>query len=398
MHPLLSDIATFYRRWHALEETFGSDNGTIIDFDYCPAQYVSDSSPFQNRVEVLTQVERLISEMAAAPPTAFCNHQHLALKLQGSRAYVRALMGERIPIQEYIRATIGVDAKPISSSELDGLRDDANRALNRIGLSYRREDLEQYELKTLDDNVKAFGEELREIATQMVAFVRSELKLTAEPRYTIQEVQVDEYWTNFVDGKRGEPLRLRFNTHPRKTYRKGIAFEMAAHEVAAHLINILELSQGEEEGRVDAPALNTTLHSCELFQMEGLEQCLIRLLDHPFEISAHAAISEAVRAYHSGIMHNAHLELEGGRPVDEVIASVSNDAPYLNQMGVLSELRDRSRSPLYRTLIFAYYPSRRAFSRAAELPSSKRKEFLRSMYRELWTPTQIEAQLESLQS
>ena len=305
-------------------------------------------------------------------------------------------MGERYSIERYIKSTLGVDAVKVLPLELERLRGEVAEALKAIGVRHSSADRERYEALTLDDKVSAFGVELREIATQMVEFVRSELGLDAVPDYTIEEVQEDEYWSNFVDGKLGAPLRLRFNTHPRKTYRKGLAFEMAAHEVAAHLINILELSLSERQGRVDAPALNTTLHSCELIQMEGLAQSLIHLLDHPFAVSDFTVINQALRDYHMALLHNGHLELEEGRPIDEVFRSVTEAAPFLKELGVLSELRDRSRSPCFRTLIFVYYPSKKQFMRAAPLPLAKRKRFLQTMYRELWTPDQIDQQLAEL--
>lgn len=398
IHPLISEIATFYRRWHLLEGTLGADNGTIIDFDYCPPEHVNESTPFAGRMQVLAEVERLRGASGSAGSGDFCNHEHLLKKLEGSEAYVRALMGERSSIEEYIGATLGVAAERAPASELEELKAEVEAALATIQVRHRAADLARYEALTLDDNVSSFGVELREIATRMVQFVRSELGLHAEPDYTIQEVQEDEYWSNFVDGKLGAPLRLRFNTHPRKTYRKGLAFEMAAHEVAAHLINILELSLSERQGRVDAPALNTTLHSCELIQMEGLAQSLIHLLEHPFEVSEFTRINQALRSYHMALLQNAHLDLEEGRRVDQVVRSVTGAAPFLKELGVLSELRDRSRSQLFRTLIFVYYPSKKQFMRAAPLPLAARKSFLKRMYQELWTPSQIDGQLAAMLS
>lgn len=395
-HPLCAEIATFYRRWHSFEGTLGADNGTIIDFDFCPPEYVSDSTPFADRMEVLATVMKLREAHADAAPSEFCNYEHLGKKLEGSEAYVRALMGERFSIESYIRATLGVGADRASMMEIEALRDEVERALASIGVRHLATDLARYEAVTLDANVTSFGVELREIATRMVAFVRDELGLHADPDYTIEEVQEDEYWTNFVDGKLGSPLRLRFNTHPRKSYRKGLAFEMAAHEVAAHLLNILELSLSERQGRVDAPALNTTLHSCELIQMEGLAQSLIHLLEHPFEVSPFALVNEALRSYHMALLQNAHLDLEEGKLVDEVVRSVTEAAPFLNELGVLSELRDRSRSVCFRTLIFVYYPSKKQFMRAAAAPLGARKSFLKRMYQELWTPSQIDEQLAAM--
>ena len=390
-HPLLSDIATFYRRWHALEESLGGD--AIIDFDYCPPEFVRERAPFESRLAVLRTLDTLREALASAKPHEFCNHEHLTIKLEGSSAYVRALMGQRFAIQDYIKQTLGIDVEPVTDSELSQLREDAERSLSRIGIQLRKEDREKHERETVDPDVSSFGIELREIATRMVEYVRQELELEAIPDYTIQEVQEDAYWTNFVDGKLGAPLRLRFNTHPRKTYRKGLAFEMAAHEVAAHLINILELSLSAKRGKVDAAALNTTLHSCELYQMEGLAQSLIHLLDHPFEVSDFTAIETDLRTYHIALLQRAHLDIEGGKPVDEVLRWVLDNGPFLREVGVLSELRDRSLSPCFRTLIFVYHPSKKKFMEARTLSLEKRKRFLQGMYRELWTPVQIEKQL-----
>ena len=390
-----SKIATFYRRWHVLEETFGADNAGIIDFDYCPAELVSDATPFANRLEALRAAETLLENITNSNEP-LCNSELLSMKLAGSCTYLRALMGEKIPLPKYIRDTLGIEAEPVSKDELDELKEQAQSALSPFGIRWQKEDLEKYRQIRAYPDISRFGSELRALASSWSTFVRAELGLRAEPNYTIEEVQVDEYWTNFVDGKLGQPLRLRFNTHPRKRYHKGVAYRMAAHEVAAHLIQILELSHGREQGLVDAPALNTTLHTCELFQMEGLAQTLMHLLRPDIDGAEDGFCEDAVATFHIATLQEAHLRIEEGRPVDEVLDWIFRSAPFLGEAGVTAELRDRSRSVTFRVLIFAYHPSRKKFMEALQLPLLQRKTFLRSMYRQLWTPQQIEVQLQSL--
>jgi hypothetical protein len=159
---------------------------------------------------------------------------------------------------------------------------------------------------------------------------------------------------------------------------------------------VLELDAARRAGDVDGAALNLAVHSCEQFQLEGLAQTVIYLIAEEGEVPEALELDHKLRGYHAALTNNAQIELESGRPVDEVIERLLLEDPFLPPLKAFSDLRDRARHPLYRAYMFVYAPSKRKFLTAGSLSKTKRIEFLRRMYTRLWTPAQIDSQLKVL--
>src|SRR6187402_3072413 len=121
---LFQEINGFYRRWHSFESTLGKDAGSVLDFDYCPPEDTATGTPFSDRLAVLDELERLQSDVQASSGS-FSNKDFLRLKLEGANAYLRTLMGERLPFERYLEATIGITPKPLPKDELAALRESA---------------------------------------------------------------------------------------------------------------------------------------------------------------------------------------------------------------------------------------------------------------------------------
>ena len=74
------------------------------------------------------------------------------------------------------------------------------------------------------------------------------------------------------------------NTHERIEYEQRSARGLAAHEIAGHAAHVAGMRQAVRDGRLDACALNLTVHSCEAFHMEGLAQVALYALSRPGEL------------------------------------------------------------------------------------------------------------------
>ena len=395
--PISRAISGFYRRWHMLEAGIGPDAGSILDFDYCPAELSDSATPYTTRIQALDTLIALRDELRSAEPTMFANYEFLSDKLLGSETYLRALMGEHFSFATYIRNILGVSTEPLTEVEIAELRDAAQTELAKFDIAWDASALEKYESRFAWDDVAQFALDLRQHAKYWVNKVRSELELTTEPNYTIEEAHEDAYWWNWIDGSVGQPIRLRVNTHPRIHLKKGSEISLAAHEIAGHAVHILELDASRRAGRVDAAAMNTTVHTLELFQMEGVAQSVLWLLVEDEATDILKAYS-AVSMYHMALLQQAHIELEAGASITQTLRKIAAQSPLLKEETILSDLRDRCRHPMYRALMFVYYPSYKTFLCASHLSAAGKRMFLREMYREFWTPKQIFQQLERLAS
>jgi hypothetical protein len=387
---------SFYRRWHELEATFGKDGGLVLDWDYCPQEARIEKSAFNDRHEVLAELETLREELESVPENDLSNKTFFTHKLRGADAYVRALMGERIPFSDFIEATQGLPPVRASSDEIASLREKVGSGLARLGIPWDERYVQLYEELTRYPDMEKFGDRLREIASQWVKRVADRLGLDIEPLYEIETVTVDEFWYNFIDGKLGQSIRLRINTHPRCHYRKGDDHSKATHEIAGHALQVLSWNKQFGLARVESTAMNLTMHSCEMFQAEGVAQSIAVLIAEEGEIDDQAQIQDDLLHYHMAVTNNAQLDIEEGRSFDEVLKEVVAAAPFLPPASAAADLRDRTQNPMFRSYVHVYYPSAKMFLSAQELPKDDRLAFLRSMYERFWTPRQIEERLSKL--
>lgn len=396
MPELIPAISRFYHRWHGLEENLG-DKIEILDFDYCPREDLLElEPPFSDRKEALTHLEALRGRLAGTGPNSLRNAEFLTQKLTGSAAFLRALMGERIPFDTYLRATMGIEPEQMPVEELEAMRGELEQRFSEINIPFSPEGKQMFDRLMVMDDLSQFETNLRSEADRWVDIIQQRVGLKAKPDYNVDVVKEDAYWSNWISGSAEKGIRLRVNTHPRITFLKGSETGFAAHEIGAHALQILELDASRRAAQLDSAALNLTVHNCEQFQFEGLAQTVMFLVAREGEIPEELDLDLRLKFYHSALLNNAQIELEAGLPVDEVIDRVLVQAPFLKQLRVSSDVRDRGRHPLFRTYIHIYFPSQRKFLAAQKLSETRRREFLYRMYTQIWTAGQIDAMLKDL--
>jgi hypothetical protein len=171
---------------------------------------------------------------------------------------------------------------------------------------------------------------------------------------------------------------------------------VSAHEIAGHGVHVMTLDRARAAGEIENTLMNTTVHSCEMFQMEGVAQSVIHLISEEGELHSDTDLSEALGLFHQAIRNRAQLEVEEGQSIDLVARRALSAAPFLKPLTLLSDLRDRSRNVTFRAYVHVYHPSLKMFLRVKNYPASARYEFLRRMYTRFWTPRQIEGIIEEL--
>lgn len=375
------EVTRFYRRWHALERALGPEGGLVLDFDM--ASDVGPCPPFANRNEALRALEDF------RVPQDLRNPAFVEAKLEGAAAYLRALDGERADFDVYVRQTMGITPEVVPRAELDALREELE-----VGFADRR-------IPFSPDGRVAFGAwfgsvsgdqlgtPLRAHAERYVARVLALLGGLPTPEYRIEVVREDAYWSNWIDGSAASGVLLRVNTHERIEYNRFSAEALAAHEIAGHAVHVAALRRAVAGGSADPCVLNLAVHSCEAFHMEGLAQVAQAVLSNAEEGGADHALLERHRDYAGARINNAQIAIERGADLDEEVAATLRDCPLLKPLAVQSSLRDRRMSPLLRSYIHVYAPSRRLFLQAVALPEASRAAFFRAAWTGVYTPDQL---------
>ncbi len=377
-------IARFYKQWHALEKSRGDQGGLVIDFDMAPRALVEEVTPYPDRWAALDALGRLRADVDTAPDVR--NRALLRAKLAGAEAYLRALMGERAPLEAYVAATMGFRPTRSPAAALAEEKEALVAAFAARGIPWSEAGRAPFAEQHDRPDLTTFEPDLRGAAADLVGRLRARLPGLPEPAFRVEVVATDAYWSNWIDGSVEDGVTLKVNTHPRVTYQRHSHLALAAHEIAGHACHVAGLRGA---GRVDPAALNLAVHSCEAFQMEGIAQAMLHVLLAPDEIPEGLRLLERLRAWRGSRVNDAWLDVEAGAPIDRVCAALEADMPLSSVLSLRSGLRDRSRDPLYRCYIPVYAPSRALFMEAAALPPPRRDAFVAEAMTQLWTPAQL---------
>jgi len=195
---LLRDwVESAVRRWHSLELAHGRD--PVIDYDCAPnADHVE---PYPDQVAAL---DELVSLRAAA------DDGPLLASLEAHTTYLAALIGQQIPLSDYVARTQGCGARGWSPSYVAHRKEVAQEALASLDVGWDASTWER--LRELEGAVPAAeaGLLVREYADEFEPAVRKLTGATAEFRLSVETVEEDAYWSYWLDGA-GHDARLRMN-------------------------------------------------------------------------------------------------------------------------------------------------------------------------------------------
>lgn len=213
------DVEQTIRAWdrHELEQ----GRAAIIDFDFRPT--TAEPPLPQDR---LTTYQRLSELLPDADEPA------VAQRINADLAYLRALMGERMPLNEYVQATQGCPAIGWPSDYVAAKGDIARAHLDALGVGWGENTVN--DLAQIEGPIDATQapDAIRDAATEYEAAVRHATGSDAEFDLIIENADVDAYWSYWLDGA-GQKVRLRLNTRS-SNYTKVQARQFALHEVLGH--------------------------------------------------------------------------------------------------------------------------------------------------------------------
>jgi hypothetical protein len=362
--------------WQNIEAKEGAFQ--IIDFQLIEGEGNNSAGTF---LEILEQLVNLRQRAESS----YLNQRILAYE-----TFLRARMGECVPLEPYIGRTLGFQPAHFDSEVLDRILCQTEVALDEIGLAFNRQ--LKTSLTEIDTKVEAnaFPEFLKEAFSTEKRLLERRLAISLDFDIEIEYCSVDEYWSYWVDGGR-DGFRLRINMQGRKqpfSWAEGLQF--LSHEILAHCGQMSQWMQQIESQKLPRSSGLTFVAGPEQFCFEGLAQTLPLWL-YGKDINPILKGRVLVDLYTSLVKNNAHIMINSGFPVEACIDYMISHLPYTHQDGASRDLRSRSTNPLFRAYQLVYPASFLAFfEKELEIGTcSRADDFLKACYTRFMSASEI---------
>jgi hypothetical protein len=365
------DSERVLREWDAFETARG---GTpIIDFDCRPGGPAPAAAP-----DRLTVYRRLAGLRAAAAGP-------VATRLDADLAYLGALLGERPPLDDYVRRTQGCGTAGWSDEHMAGVAERARTALADLGIAWGpRTNAELRDAEGPLDVADA-PDAIRGAAEELEPAVRDATGSTAPYTLTIETAEVDAYWAYWLDGAGGE-VRLRLNL-PNVEFTRTGATQFALHEVLGHGLQSASLSA--RAAAEDVPWVRLlSVHAPQQVMLEGLAQAWpLFLLPDDEVLVARVRLGH----YTQLVLARAHRAINDGVPAVECADRLRAAVPWTTDKAVARFLADRGSSAEHRSYMWAYPAGIDWFAALADAGADVAGRVLRAAYRAPLTPDDLAA-------
>jgi hypothetical protein len=336
---LRDDVEAVIRSWDVYEQQRGCP--PVIDYDCTPA-------PPAEPVEALHRLDAAdrLTDLSRRADDA--GDGRLVERIGSHLAYLRARVGEQIPLDDYISSTQGCPAAGWPPDHVLAVGDRARAVLGDLGIAWGSNT--DSELKRLEGEIDAADvrDAIFDVAGKLDAHVRPATGSSAAYSLNVETADVDAYWAYWLDGARGTS-RLRLNMRRAKFTPVRVRY-LVLHEVFGHAL------QGAAWAEVCASEPVTwvrflSVHAQHQVLLEGLADAL------PFFVCPDDEILIArlhLMHYLHLVRAELHVAINRGASVATCIEHARRRAPFWSSEDVADILTDRSVDPLLRTYLWAY--------------------------------------------
>jgi hypothetical protein len=371
--PLRDAIEETIRRWDALERSHGE--APVIDFDCAPP--TEKPRPYDNRFAALDDLTQLRIE-------ADTQHQPvLSAQLDAHIAYLCALLGQQLPLDEYISLTQGCIPRGWTQDYIEQCASIAREALSSLGISW--DERTWMNLGAVSEQLPAadVSSAIAAYAEKYESSIRRLVDTDADFNLTIEDVEADAYWSYWLDGA-GHDTRLRINRN-KTSFSRVDAYRFALHEVLGHALQYSSLTAQAESHNVEWPRI-LAVHCPHQILFEGLAQILPWVASPDDEIiCARTRIDHFMNLVRGQI----HIRINSGATAADCRNLAFHQVPWWTDEEIAREIYDRSRNPQFRSYLWSYPAGIDWFVRLVEAGGTTLAEVLREAYRRPLTPSEL---------
>ncbi|MFC8046157.1 hypothetical protein [Nocardia sp. NPDC057353] len=359
------------RAWNQHELARGAP--PIIDYDFYPPTSANEIEP----------VDRLSTLFRLRALRADCTETVVAQRIDADSAYLRALIGERIPLDDYVRATQGCPATGWDAEYVTECGRVAQGCLDDAGIGWGPEAMTELAAAEGPIDPANAPEAIRAAAADYESAVRTVTGSDAPYRLTIETAEVDAYWAYWLDGA-GNRVRLRLNTRNAQ-YTEVRARQFALHEILGH--GLQSASMAARCAEEDVPWVRLlSVHGPQQVLLEGWAQAMpLFVAPDDRELAMRVRLDH----YTQLVRAELHLSLERGAPIEECADLARRRVPWWSDRYIADALADRGTNPQLRSYLWAYAAGIDWFVHLAAAPPSTVDTVLRAAYRAPLTPAEL---------
>ncbi|MEU4694324.1 hypothetical protein [Actinoplanes sp. NPDC023714] len=361
------------RAWDAYERKRGTS--AVIDYDCYP--HGAAVQPAASRLEVLHALEDLWQRLGDR------ELPELRRRLRSDLTYLRALLGERLPLNDYVEQTQGCSALGWSDDYLMQRRELMRDRLTAIGVGWNAQTATELAQVETPLNVEDVPDVVRQMMTDLEPAVRRITGSTAPFELSIENVHIDAYWSYWLDGA-GQNARMRLNLK-NAVFTEVSARAFTLHEIFGHALQGASFSaQALTE---DVPWVRLcSVHAAQQVLMEGLAQAL-PLFVIPDDQRAMARLSFV--HYTQLARADLHRLVNAGASIDDCVTRARFLVPSWTDENIGNILSDRAVNPQLRSYLWAYPAGLDWFTALAESESEVIGSVLQACYRKPLAPEEL---------
>ena len=379
--PQTDSIMQAYRGWDAFEKGNGID---IIDFDLVPP---IEPQRFETRREVLEALLSLRDNIEPNNP----QEEFIKAKLNASTYFLRALMGENIPYEEYVENITGVKPELIPEDEIQKQKTVMEDLMRDAGYGQGREPFQDFISRIKVTKAEAETEAKKCEETLIPVALKSLALNDVEFPHEIRFVEERDYWMGWTSTTPEGLLLLRYNFDPIHNWVQGDMEFMTLHEVGGHFVQAGLLRKRIADGEVNPVIGITTVQEPHTFVGEGTADALSYFLPEVNEkLSTLGLLAREQRATRDYLQNNAHIWINQGRNPEELVEYIMSNHPFSNEERIRVNLDNWSKNPSRRAYQYVYGASLYWHRQLKDkLSVEKGKEYLRHAMSGYETPKQI---------
>jgi hypothetical protein len=372
---LRNEAEKVIRAWDAYEIERGAS--PVIDYDCHPED--KQITPATSRLGVYRELALLQLKAEES------GNSGLVQRLKADLTYLGALLGEHLPLADYVRATQGCAAAGWPKEYVSECAEVARKSMDALGISWGPN--LSADLDELGGKIDAADapDAIRQAATDYETAVREATGTDAPYELVIETTDVDAYWGYWLDGA-GQRVRLRLNLR-NAHFTHVECRQFALHEILGH--GLQNASFAARCANEDVPWFRLmSVHAPQQVMLEGLAEAMPLFITPDDEsLTARVRLNRYTQLARAGM----HLALDSDTIIEEIASRASTQVPWWTEAQISDILTDRGANPQLRSYLWSYPAGLDWFAALADAGSDVTRQVLQAAYREPLSPADLAA-------